>query len=76
MGKPKRRKPPEMPYWWWLGQDSCWFCKTRSACSNCADAHRIFNMNQRNSLIFIGKTSMWWLKMWTVGTGLHPHITT
>lgn len=23
MGRPKRRKPPEMPYWWWLGQDGC-----------------------------------------------------
>lgn len=47
------------------------FCYIQSA-----DAHRILNLNQRNSLIFIGKTSMWWLKMWTVGTGSHPHITT
>lgn len=36
MGRPKHRKPPAMPYWWWLGQDGCWFCKTRNACSNCS----------------------------------------
>ncbi len=36
MSRPKHRKPPAMPYWWWLGQDGCWFCKTRNACSNCS----------------------------------------
>lgn len=36
MGKLKYRKAPEMPYWWWLGQDGCWFCKNRNACSNCS----------------------------------------
>lgn len=40
MGKIKRRKPPEMPYWWWLDQDGCWFCKNRNACSNCNVAKR------------------------------------
>lgn len=25
-----------MPDWWWLGQDGCWFCKNRNACSNCS----------------------------------------
>lgn len=35
VGKLKHRKPPAMPYWWWLGQDGCWFCKNKSACSNC-----------------------------------------
>lgn len=53
------------------------FCYIQSIeCPFYADAYRILNLNQRNSLIFIGKTSMWWLKMWTVGTGSHPHITT
>lgn len=36
MSKVKYRKPPEMPFWWWLGQDGCWFCKNRNACSNCS----------------------------------------
>ena len=25
-----------MPYWWWLDQDGCWFCKNKNACSNCS----------------------------------------
>lgn len=36
MGKLKRRKAPEMPYWWWLEQDGCWFCKNPNSCSNCS----------------------------------------
>lgn len=24
-----------MPYWYWLGQDNCWFCKNRSNCNSC-----------------------------------------
>jgi len=31
-----RRKPrPAMPYWYWLGQDGCWFCKNAHNCNNC-----------------------------------------
>lgn len=31
-----RRKPrPSMPYWYWLGQDGCWFCKNRRNCNSC-----------------------------------------
>lgn len=30
------RKPrPSMPYWYWLGQDGCWFCKNRNNCNQC-----------------------------------------
>lgn len=25
--KLKHRKPPEMPYWYWLDTDNCWRCK-------------------------------------------------
>ena len=31
-----RRKPrPSMPYWFWLNQDGCWFCKNRNNCNQC-----------------------------------------
>ncbi|HAU87645.1 MAG TPA: hypothetical protein DCW90_19780 [Lachnospiraceae bacterium] len=33
--KTKHRKPPEMPYWYWLDTDNCWRCKNRNGCSNC-----------------------------------------
>lgn len=36
MSKQKRRKPPAMPRWYWLGQDGCWFCRNKNACSNCS----------------------------------------
>lgn len=31
--KSKIRKPPEMPYWFWLDNDNCWKCKNRNGCS-------------------------------------------
>ena len=34
--KNKIRKPkPSMPYWYWIGQDGCWFCKDRNNCNAC-----------------------------------------
>lgn len=42
MSKPKRRKAhPEMPYWYWLDQDGCWFCKNKNNCGSCK-ANRTF----------------------------------
>jgi len=35
MGKAKRKARPAMPYWYWLGQDGCWFCKQKNNCNNC-----------------------------------------
>lgn len=35
MGKAKRKAKPSMPYWYWLGQDGCWFCKKRNNCNQC-----------------------------------------
>lgn len=35
MGKSQRKPRPSMPYWYWLGQDGCWFCKHRNNCSQC-----------------------------------------
>lgn len=34
------RKPPQMPRWYWLDTDGCWFCKNRNACSNCSIVKR------------------------------------
>ncbi len=27
-----------MPYWWWLDQDGCWFCKRKNNCNQCKAA--------------------------------------
>lgn len=35
MGKAKRKPRPSMPYFYWLGQDGCWFCKNRNGCNSC-----------------------------------------
>ena len=35
MGKAKRKPRPEMPIWYWYGQDGCWFCKNRNNCNSC-----------------------------------------
>lgn len=35
MGKAKRKARPAMPYWYWLGQDGCWFCKQKNNCNSC-----------------------------------------
>lgn len=35
MGRAKRKPRPSMPYWYWLGQDGCWFCKNRNNCNQC-----------------------------------------
>lgn len=32
----KIRKPPSMPYWYWLDTDNCWFCNNRNNCNNCS----------------------------------------
>lgn len=38
MAKAQRKPRPSMPYWWWLGQDGCWFCKSRNNCNQCKAA--------------------------------------
>lgn len=35
MGKARRKPRPSMPYWFWLGQDGCWFCKNENNCNQC-----------------------------------------
>ena len=35
MGKAKRKPRPSMPYWFWIGQDGCRFCKNKNNCNNC-----------------------------------------
>ena len=35
MGKSKRKPVPSMPYWYWMGQDGCWFCENRRNCGRC-----------------------------------------
>ena len=35
MGKRKKFKAPEMPYWYWLDRDGCWDCKDRHGCNKC-----------------------------------------
>lgn len=44
MGKPKRKPRPSMPHWYWLGQDGCWFCKSRNNCNSCK-ANRVYAKN-------------------------------
>ena len=36
--KAQRKPRPSMPYWWWLGQDGCWFCNSRNNCNQCKPA--------------------------------------
>ena len=35
MGKAKRKPRPSMPYWYFLGNDNCWPCKSRNHCNSC-----------------------------------------
>ena len=35
MGKRKKYKTPEMPYWYWCDRDGCWDCKDRHGCNKC-----------------------------------------
>lgn len=35
MGKASHKPRPSMPYWYWLGQDGCWFCSNRNNCNSC-----------------------------------------
>lgn len=33
--KRNKRKPPEMPRWFWTGSDNCWMCKNKNGCNRC-----------------------------------------
>lgn len=35
MSKARRKPRPEMPHWFWLCQDECWFCRNKNNCSSC-----------------------------------------
>ena len=51
MSRKAFRKPPTMPYWFWLGQDGCWFCKSSVSqrdCTNCS-------VNKKYRKEFFGK---------------------
>lgn len=36
----KRRKPPQMPKWFWWCMDGCWCCKDRNNCNNCKEVRK------------------------------------